>query len=134
MQHGDVCEFIARGSRRTPHFAGGSAFLGAHDLPSVYHCVHPVSGDVVSGICHRSCNLSACVFSVLHNAITGPAVANARNELFWQLLRVIWQVVAMIALIKYADRVASWLVKDMIPKEPASAVSEPTGTNEKNAN
>ena len=57
-------------------------------------------------------------FAVLHNAMSDSAFAHARNDLFWAFFRVIWHIAATIAVIRYAERIASWLIRDTIPREP----------------
>jgi hypothetical protein len=52
----------------------------------------------------------------------------SRFEAFLAVLRVIMHVAAAVALIQYAERVLSWLVKDSVPKQSPNTALEPTTT------
>ena len=49
--------------------------------------------------------------------------SEAKHAFFWALFRVLWHAAGAIICIRYADRIVSWLIKNLIPKHPTS----PTG-------
>ena len=57
-----------------------------------------------------------------------PLYTQISFPLFMAILRVIVHVAAAVALIQYAERVLSWLVKDCIPKPPPDTALEPIAT------
>jgi hypothetical protein len=56
-------------------------------------------------------------FAGLHRAVSDLAYSSERNAIFWAFVRIVWHVAASIACIRYADRIASWLVRDVIPRQ-----------------
>jgi hypothetical protein len=67
-------------------------------------------------------------FARLHEAVSGFAHSYEREVLLWLVFRVLFHIGAFVAFVRYADRIASWLVRDTIPKQPPNAVLEPTST------
>ena len=66
-------------------------------------------------------------FIGLHRASSFAAASpEFRLDLFLLILRIIMHVAAAVALIQYAERVLSWLVKDSIPKSPPNKSLQPT--------
>jgi hypothetical protein len=63
--------------------------------------------------------------SSLHN-LSGLGYSDERHYVFWRLFTLLWHLAAFIACIRYADRIASWLIKDIIPKSPPNTALEPT--------
>jgi hypothetical protein len=68
-------------------------------------------------------------FRHLHNAVNEAVIADERSTIFWVLFRVFWHVAAVIAIIRYADRIASWLVKDAIPRRETAVSQESKVSN-----
>jgi hypothetical protein len=60
----------------------------------------------------------------LHAAV-GGAYSYEKTYIFWLCIRILGHVAAFVACIRYADRVASWLVRDSIPKQPPYIPSRP---------
>ena len=56
--------------------------------------------------------------SRLHELVSGVVYSEERRAFYWLLFRILWHVAAFVACIRYADRIASWLVRDTIPKQP----------------
>jgi len=44
---------------------------------------------------------------------------------FMEVLRIVMNLAAGLACIQYADRIVSWLVKDMVPPQPPNPPAEP---------
>jgi hypothetical protein len=54
-------------------------------------------------------------FARLHETFASP---DARRTFFLALFRVLWHIAGALVCIRYADRIVSWFVKDVIPKQP----------------
>jgi hypothetical protein len=67
-------------------------------------------------------------FSRLHETVSGFANSDERRALFWLAFRILWHIAAFIICIRYAERIASWLVRDTIPRQPPNTALEPTAT------
>jgi hypothetical protein len=57
-----------------------------------------------------------------------------RTAFLWELFRVAYHLAAGILCLRYADRIVSWLVKDIVPKlqpntSPAPANCQPPAVN-----
>jgi hypothetical protein len=60
-------------------------------------------------------------FSRMHDMFSEYGDHSGMKHLFfWAIFRVFWHLAGAIICIRYADRIISWLVKDMIPKPPAT--------------
>jgi len=64
----------------------------------------------------------------LQNMFSRSGSLEARHAFFWALFRVLWHVVGAVICIRYADRIVSRFVKDVIPKQPPNSAPEPTAT------
>jgi hypothetical protein len=67
----------------------------------------------------------ATALANLHNVV-GVAYSEERHYIFRLVFSIFWHVAAFIAFIRYAERIASWLIKDIIPKSPPNTALEPT--------
>ena len=56
--------------------------------------------------------------SRLHSAVSALAVADASRAIWGLVLRMICHIATAIAVFRYADRIASWLVRDKITNQP----------------
>jgi len=45
-----------------------------------------------------------------------PGYIEARHSFFWALFRLAWHIAGAVVCIRYADRIVSWFVRDIIPK------------------
>ena len=54
-------------------------------------------------------------FARLHETFASPDV---RRAFVLALFRVLWHVAGAVVCIRYADRIVSWFVRDIIPKPP----------------
>jgi hypothetical protein len=72
-------------------------------------------------------NIPASI-TLLRNADTVAGHTYEQHHMFLLCFRAIWHFAAFVALIRYADRVASWLIRDTIPKQPPNTALEPTAT------
>jgi len=54
-----------------------------------------------------------------------PAYAVVRHAFFWALFRLIWHLAGAVVCVRYADRIVSWLVRDLIPRPVPGVAREP---------
>ena len=67
--------------------------------------------------------------SRLHDIFSGsPGYMETRHAFFLALFRVLWHVAGAVVCIRYAERIVSWFVKDVIPKPPPNKSLQPTAT------
>ena len=59
-----------------------------------------------------------------HTAFSVAADSDVRRSIFWIFFRIICHIAAMVVCMRYANRIASWLVRDSIPRQPPNDALE----------
>ena len=74
-------------------------------------------------------------WSRLHEKFLTPSeYSDVRTAFFWELFRLAYHIAAGVLCLQYADRIISWLVKDIIPKQPSNTPPAPANRQPPAAN
>jgi hypothetical protein len=65
-------------------------------------------------------------FIGFQRASSFSALSAFKLDIFLSILRIILHVAAAVLLIQHAERLLSWMVKDLLPKQPPETIPEPT--------